>query len=422
MNVTFDNYINVDWSQIPINEEWNLPDERENLMHSIHAYPAKFPAFITTKAIKYAEEQNISVECVADVFCGCGTVAYETARCGKRFWGCDINPVATLIAKVKSKSYNEEKLLCYFNEIKECFEKSTTSYPVEQMQNERIRYWFKQDRIIELSKLKHAILVSVPKGKYQNFFLCGFSNILKSCSKWLTKSIKPQVDPDKKEKEPWKAFEGQFEMMRKANRQNHIKCKSNVDIVTSNFLDYGIKHPFVDLVVTSPPYVTSYEYADLHQLSTLWLGFTDDYRTYRRGTIGSLHYTEKKNDAFDTLNSVGHALVCEMYLKDRIKARAVARYYNDMQSVVAKIFLMLNVGGACLFVIGNTEYKGVKIDNARHLVESLLEQGFSDIDVERRKISNKILTPYRDKNGKFSSDKGSRKIYSDEFIIFARKP
>jgi hypothetical protein len=93
-----------------------------------------------------------------------------------------------------------------------------------------------------------------------------------------------------------------------------------------------------------------------------------------------------------------------------------------MQSVVAKIFLMLNVGGACLFVIGNTEYKGVKIDNARHLVESLLEQGFSDIDVERRKISNKILTPYRDKNGKFSSDKGSRKIYSDEFIIFARKP
>ena len=27
----------------------------------------------------------------------------------------------------------------------------------------------------------------------------------------------------------------------------------------------------VDLIVTSPPYVTSYEYADLHQLSSLWL-------------------------------------------------------------------------------------------------------------------------------------------------------
>jgi hypothetical protein len=82
---------------------------------------------------------------------------------------------------------------------------------------------------------------------------------------------------------------------------------------------------------------------------------------------------------------------------------------------------MLNDNGACFFVIGNTEYKGVKIDNARHLVEALFEQGFSNVDIDRRKISNKILTPYRDKNGKFSSDKESRKIYSDEFVIFARK-
>lgn len=83
---------------------------------------------------------------------------------------------------------------------------------------------------------------------------------------------------------------------------------------------------------------------------------------------------------------------------------------------------MLNEGGACLFVIGNTEYKGVKIDNAKHLTECLLTEGFSDIEVDRRKISNKILTPYRNANGKFASFKGcSRKVYSEEFVIFAKK-
>ena len=68
------------------------------------------------------------------------------------------------------------------------------------------------------------------------------------------------------------------------------------------------------------------------------------------------------------------------------------------------------------------EYKGVKIDNAKHLTECLLTEGLVNVEVDRRKISNKILTPYRDNNGKFASVKGScRKVYSEEFVIFARK-
>ena len=80
-------------------------DRREDPIHRIHSYPAKFPAFITTKALQYAEEQGIDVKVVADVFCGCGTTAVEAKRNGKHFWGCDINPVATLIAKVKTRRY-----------------------------------------------------------------------------------------------------------------------------------------------------------------------------------------------------------------------------------------------------------------------------------------------------------------------------
>lgn len=421
MRVTKDCYMNFDWGQIPINEEWNMPAERESRMHSIHAYPAKFPAFITTKAIKHAEELNIPVHCVADIFCGCGTVAYETVRNGKKFWGCDINPVATLIAEVKSQSYQEEFIVEYYERIKVYLSQHVIPAPIPQMQNERIQYWFHPNQITDLARLLEAIQSVVDDEKYRKFFLCAFSNILKSCSKWLTKSIKPQVDPRKTEKNPLLAFDFQVQMMRKANQQNRISGDANVDIVTDNFLNHRVEHPFVDLVVTSPPYVTSYEYADLHQLSTLWLGYAEDYRDFRKGTIGSLHYTFGKEEGFDTLNEVGRKLVDEVYQQDCSKARAIARYYNDMQQVVDNLYLMLNKGGACLFVIGNTEYKGVKIDNARHLVETLFEQGFTEVDVDRRKISNKILTPYRDKKGKFSSDKSSRKIYSDEFIIFARK-
>ena len=46
---------------------------------------------------------------------------------------------------------------------------------------------------------------------------------------------------------------------------------SGSEIITGSFLNENVEPPIVDMIITSPPYVTSYEYADLHQLSSLWL-------------------------------------------------------------------------------------------------------------------------------------------------------
>lgn len=422
MNVTLKNYRTLDFDVINIQEEWNKPTERENRMHCIHAYPAKFPAFITTMAIQKAEQKNIKVDTVADIFCGCGTVAFEAVRSGKNFWGCDINPVATLIAKVKSQVYNDAILEEYFDEIVSSFKTSIADKNNIIYANERVKYWFDEAQIDDLLKLRSAIYRNVKNEYYLRFFLCAFSNILKSCSRWLTKSIKPQIDPDKCPKNVIAAFSAQVKMMRIANSENKMGGLGNADIHCLNFLEANIENPFVDLVITSPPYVTSYEYADLHQLSTLWLEYAEDFRTLRKGSIGSLYHAMNFTENVERLNNTAGNIVSQMNLIDKRKARSIAQYYIDMQCTIKKVHTMLNVGGACFFVIGNTEYKGVKIDNAKHLTECLLTEGFSEIEVDRRKISNKILTPYRDANGKFASIKGcSRKVYSEEFVIFAKK-
>ena len=61
MRVTSDNYSSINLDTLPINNDWDGRGVSENLMHRIHAYPAKFPAFITTKAIQYAESKEIHV-------------------------------------------------------------------------------------------------------------------------------------------------------------------------------------------------------------------------------------------------------------------------------------------------------------------------------------------------------------------------
>ena len=92
---------------VDMDDFWNVGESPEHKIHSIHAYPAKFPAFIAEKAIEYAKKEDFPTKCISDIFCGCGTVAFEAKKQNIDFWGCDINPVATLIAKVKSGEYEE---------------------------------------------------------------------------------------------------------------------------------------------------------------------------------------------------------------------------------------------------------------------------------------------------------------------------
>lgn len=410
----------LDYNTIGIDEKWNDCDEMELTMHTIHAYPAKFPAFMASKAFEYARDEGVNIGRVADIFCGCGTVALEAKNHNYNFWGCDINPVATLIAKVKSNKYDKLLFEQYYSQILKEFEKIELAKNVYEKANERLRYWFEENSFCELLKIYMAINEKVIEEKYLEAFRCIFSSILKAASKWLNKSIKPQVDPYKQEIDVLKKFQSQCYKFARAideieehNNDIMINCK--------NFLTID-NLPCVDLIVTSPPYVTSYEYADLHQLSSLWLGYANDYRELRKGSIGSVYNSDDFTIDFNKLNETGKGIVKSLQASDKAlsKVKSVARYFIDMQDAVEKCYRMLNENGMIFFVVGDTEYKGVKIQNSKHLIEAMEQNGYKDIKIAKRTISKGICVPYRDEKGKFSTDKTKRKVYHEEFIISGR--
>lgn len=416
-----DDVLSYNSEEIDIDEYWNTEDFPAMKMHSIHAYPAKFPAFIATKAINLAQMQGVHITYVADVFCGCGTVALEAKINNINFWGCDINPVATLIAKVKSETFDIKILMEYYAILVNEFNNLSISDIQYSIANERLVYWFDKTHYLDLYKLI-TVIGNISRKKYKRAFECIFSSILKPTSRWLTKSIKPQIDPDKVPINVIDAFKNQFNKFVKAVEEQNIINSASVKIEKMNFLKKR-KLPNVSLIITSPPYVTSYEYADLHQLSSLWLGYTDNYQSLRKGTIGSIHNSEEYYFEIMDLNSVGRKIVQQMR-SNRIpnaKIKSVARYYIDMQRTISKCYTMLEDGGMAFFIVGDTEYKGVKIENSRHLVESLLSNGFREVTISKRKISNKLLTPYRDEIGRFTTDKNERKVYHEEFIIIGKK-
>jgi len=422
MLITQDN-LDFAYKNLRVSATWNLPTNVETKMHRIHMYPAKFPSFLVTKTISHVREKKVDVKCIADIFCGCGTTALESKLNNINFWGCDINPVATLIAKVKSKRFSENIITKHFLFIKESYAKHRIVKGNPFLEDERICYWFDKKQIKNLYRLKNSIK-QIPSGKYQDFFLVGFSNILKGASRWLTKSIKPTIDPHKKPRDVWESFEVQIKSMKNAVSEIEQKVKSTsiINIENKNFLKIDSKEPFVDLLITSPPYVTSYEYADLHQLSTLWLSYTKDFKKFRNGTIGSLYHKQIKPNDIICLNSVGKDIYEKMQKKDKGKASSVAKYFLDIKSTIRKAHKIIKANGYISIVIGNTMYKNVKIDNTKYVIQCLLDLGFTNLELFKRRISSKMLTPYRDKSGRFTNDKRKRKVYAYEFIIMGEKP
>ncbi|MXX62172.1 MAG: class I SAM-dependent methyltransferase [Holophagales bacterium] len=405
--------------------DWDFGLGREDLIHRIHSYPAKFPAFITTKALQYAKEEGVEVGVVADVFCGCGTAAVEAKRSGKRFWGSDINPVAVLIAQVKVHHYDDSVLGEYFEQIRNEFGRITPTEEDREKVSDRVRYWFHDRNIDDLTRLDQAIRLRTRTGSpHRRFFLCALSNILKPTSTWLTRSIKPQRDPLKSPRGVLETFESQFHLMRKANRSNCFpRPQPEVTIRRQNFLASGQPECRVDLLVTSPPYVTSYDYADIHQLSTLWLRYSSDYRSFRTNMLGNQYRVPDPDPrSIASLGPSAEATYRGLMDVEKRKARSVARYFLDLDKTAAKCWRMLNPGGMAVFLIGNTRYKNVTINNAGHLESCMRRAGFVGVERVPRRVSLKIMTPFRDAKGRFTRDASQRRVYGEEFVLIGRRP
>ena len=285
----------------------------------------------------------------------------------------------------------------------------------------RIDYWFAEETKKNLATLLKIIKQKVRRAIYRDFFLCAFSNILKPASRWLTKSIKPQIDPNKKTVEIAPLFMKQVHFMISAVREANLTTEPPAQITEANLLTLKGHDKTTDIIVTSPPYVTSYEYADLHQLSTLWLGYTKDYRLLRNGTIGSVYNASDYEAEEKKLVPSGQRIVSQLRGIDSHKARTSLRYFVDMERAVQQCKRFLHPGGMIFLVIGDTEYKGVKVKNSIYLKECLARAGFSELRRTKRRITGKILTPYRNTRGRFSrSAKSSMKVYAEEYVLTGR--
>ena len=178
----------------------------------------------------------------------------------------------------------------------------------------------------------------------------------------------------------------------------------------------------VDAIITSPPYVTSYEYADIHQLTAYWMEYISDIHEFRKKFIGSSYSGNMSLVVSESKQA--QKIVNALSEKSQHIARDVAQYFNDMQEVAKEMVRVLAPGGKACIVIGNTKIKEVQIKSAEVFFEFLQNAGLHKVDVIKRSIPHKLMPTLRDKNtGRFTKldNPNCKKIYPNEYIIIMHK-
>lgn len=428
--------VNFD-SLIP-RKDWSFTDvtrlETNYLTHGYHRYPAKFIPNIVQKLINdYTKPGNL----IVDPFGGCGTTLVESKISGRKSIGVDINPIAKLITDIKTKPINPEKLKKFHKMFLKFYEDSPESAP--NFKTDRLDYWFEKDTQIKLNRIYIAIK-KIKDPYIRKFYFVAFSHILKNCSKWLMKSIKPQVDKTKSQKDPYSVFKVHLKFMTQRNteffnlleKNNFLNLDCKMKIANS-VKKIPIKNNSVDFIVTSPPYVTSYEYADLHQLSLLWFGSDEkyfkswgklvkDFNGFKKQFIGT---SFTKSVDVESLNSkLAKQIISDLEKKDRGDSLNVTGYYSDINKSFKELFRILKKKSKACVIVGNTTLKGVDILNAEVVLEQLENLGFKKIEVIKREIGTKIITSWRDEEtGRFSSSLSpkSKRVYQYEYLLIVEK-
>lgn len=408
-----------------VSEDWSFAENRsiEHLSHGYHRYPAKFIPQIVKKLI---ETYTVKGDKIVDVFAGCGTTLVESKVHGRKSEGVDINPVARLITKAKINAIDPIKLEAEYTKLKLRISKYKANDYVVQNTHPRLNYWFRPWEKKKIAVL-HDIVLSINDETIREFFLCALSNILKNCSKWLQSSTKPQIDPDKEIKDPFASFDFQVKRMLKKNKEFYeelIKSKylnTECKIKLADARKTGIRANSANAIITSPPYVTSYEYADIHQLTGYWFDYISNITEFRKDFIGTF-FSNNKNT--NTVIPIAKEIVDQLIPISKKNAGEVANYFNDMYAVTKEMHRILKPNGVVCLVVGNTTMKNIKIRSAEAFAQMLEMRGLKIENVIKRKIPFKLIPTIRDKkSGKFTtlSSRNKKLVYPEEFIIIARK-
>lgn len=398
--------------------------------HRFHKYPGKFipqiPRWAMNKYLKKGGENYI-----LDPFCGSGTTLVEGMLYGHNVIGIDIDPLSTLISKVKTTRLDNEKLIAISRWILDNMENSEKKF---HPKCDTLEHWFSDDAIQKLSKIRALINdVSITFGNSQNvkdiqdFLTICLSSIIRRVSNADNQSQKTYVSGTKIKtpEEVYGLFRKQLntyiERIAEFSEKVDKKIKSDVKCTQNNSeLKCKLNGLKVDLVISSPPYIKSIDYVYNQMAELFWIGDlfemdTQDKQNKRKenyiGTskVFKKEYKDYNPDTYKVSISELDEKLKYIYIND-IKnghkhAYITYKYFMEMEKHFIEINKVLKSNGHYVMVVGNSSVSNVLFNTADYLIEIAEKNGFRLVNKWGYKIKNHYMGfDRKGKGGKIEID------------------
>lgn len=393
--------------------------------HRIHPYPAMLHPLLVNFLIEmYAENGDV----VFDPFCGSGVTLLQAGVKGYESVGFDINPMALLIARTKTATYQRKKLLEEFNDLSNSLSEGVMSRPDScQLDIPSIRnkdYWYSNDVINDLGRIRHDL----KNRPYENleFFLTIFAFVCRNQSFTRNGEFKryrmkaEKIAKTKNEVFP-RFFSRVCEMIEVFSdtdipRENSRPILANSEKRIPSSITY-------DLVITSPPYgdsQTTVAYGQYTSFGSEWVkglnihaGTSDNYKIDREclGKEGKLNEELSKHEiltkTIEQINTV-----------DPVRAKEVLYFFNGYYNAIQNVVENLKEKGRVCFVVGNRTVKSVNIPMDQITSSFLDSIGLNFEGIFVREILNKVMPSRNSPSNKV----GVRsKTMSNEYVVVFRK-
>ena len=407
-------------------ETWDFRTaDTKRYTHCFHPYPAMM---IPQVAGRILDEFGKNSKLLFDPYCGTGTSLVEANLRGINAIGTDINPLARLIAKVKTTIIPLNKLDLYLKNFKDfIFSLRFTSIKndiiIPRFKN--IDYWFKKETQYWLALIRKYI-DKIDDQDIKDFFKVAFSETVREVS--LTRNSEFKLyrmtqNQIKKFNPDVLSIIVQKLMRNRQGMAEYVSIKKNN--ASSRIYDFNTVYTIpesilpqesVDIIVTSPPYGdsrTTVAYGQFSRLSNQWLGL-EEFNNVDRRSMGGVRRKEFRKFNFEPLDRV----LIEISEIDRKRVYDVVSFYSDYERSINNISKVVKVGGIVAYVVGNRRVKGIEIPNDEITREFFERNGFQHVKTIIREIPNKRM-PKRNSPTNVAGITDSTMNY--EYIVILRK-
>lgn len=415
--------------------------EQKSPIHSAHSYPAKMVPDMQADIIDTILQNDNSIKNIFDPYMGSGTVLIEGALRNLNLIGIDINPLAYLMTSVRLSTISIPLLK---EKVENLFFLIDNSDDVEPYNFNGINKWFKEDVILQLSKIRYCITLE-ENILYRRIFWLAFAEIIRlsnnSQKSTFKLHIKHQDVIDSFEYDCIKNFKKQ---LNKDITSFEVFYSSFSSEITSNLYlgdsievmkdENKFESNSIDLIVTSPPYGDNHTTVTYGQFSVLplrWIPLEDisenidssiikTLTEIDKESLGGRYYTIEKIyesnilEKSDTLKNTFNNLLKD---SENLKARKVASFYIDFYKCCIEISRILKKNKYAVFTIGNRRVNGKLVRFDYILAELFSTLGLEKIYSFDRNIPTKRIPS---KISRLKNNKPVYSIQSETTLIFKK--